>query len=87
MTTRYLPEWGNREVLRSIDRTEGTFETEPARSEITIEQLLTHTSGLEYSLVNQTVQDLADWTERTDPAREQLAEQEQGDTELAARTQ
>jgi len=45
---QYLPALGNRRVLRvgatSID------DTEPARSSITIRQLLTHTSGLAYGL-------------------------------------
>lgn len=45
---RFLPELANRQVLRpnaaSID------DTEPARSPITIRQLMTHTSGLSYGV-------------------------------------
>lgn len=44
----YIPQLGNRQVLRpgaaSID------ETEPAKSSITIRQLMTHTSGLSYGI-------------------------------------
>lgn len=47
---RYLPQLGKRRVLlpgaTSIDQ------TEPARSSITIRQLLTHTSGLSYGLLD-----------------------------------
>ena len=46
----YLPQLGKRQVLlpgaTSIDQ------TEPARSSITIRQLLTHTSGLSYGLLD-----------------------------------
>ena len=45
---KYIPELGRRQVLRAgasdID------DTEPARSSITIQQLMTHTSGLSYGI-------------------------------------
>jgi len=43
-----LPELGNRQVLRA--RAIQITDTEPAKSSITIRQLLTHTSGLGYGL-------------------------------------
>ena len=49
---KYIPELGNRQVLRpnaaAID------DTEPARSSITIRQLMTHTSGLSYGIFDPT---------------------------------
>lgn len=49
---KFIPELGNRQVLRpnaaSID------DVEPARSSITIRQLMTHTSGLSYGIFDPT---------------------------------
>lgn len=56
----YLPELADREVVTSIDAHAGTYKTEPARSEITIRQLLSHTSGLAYNFANPTMQTLLD---------------------------
>ena len=47
---RYIPELGNRQVLRP-DATRAD-DTEPARSSITIRQLLTHSSGLSYGVLD-----------------------------------
>lgn len=47
---RYLPQLGQRQVLRPGASDIG--DTEPARSAITIQQLLTHTSGLSYGLLD-----------------------------------
>ena len=58
----YLPDWANREVVTTIDEEAGTFETEAAGSEITIRQLLAHTSGLAYNFSNATAQTLIDLT-------------------------
>lgn len=44
----FLPELGNRQILRA--KATRITDTEPARSSITIRQLLTHTSGLGYGL-------------------------------------
>jgi CubicO group peptidase (beta-lactamase class C family) len=45
---KYLPQLGNRKVLMADAKTLG--DVEPARSAITIRQLLTHTSGLSYGI-------------------------------------
>jgi len=45
---RYIPELGARQVLRPDARDIG--DTEPARSPITLQQLMTHTSGLSYGV-------------------------------------
>jgi CubicO group peptidase (beta-lactamase class C family) len=47
--SRYIPEFKNGTVLKSFNMTDSTYTTEPAKSEITIRQLLTHTSGLDYA--------------------------------------
>ena len=46
----YLPQLGNRQVL--IPGASDIGQTEPARSSITVRQLLTHTSGLSYGLLD-----------------------------------
>jgi CubicO group peptidase (beta-lactamase class C family) len=45
---RYIPELGNRQVLRAGAK--GIDEVEPARRSITVRDLMTHTSGLAYGL-------------------------------------
>ena len=45
--SRYLPEFANARVFTGAEA-DGTLKTEPARREITIRDLLTHTSGLGY---------------------------------------
>jgi CubicO group peptidase (beta-lactamase class C family) len=47
--SRYIPEFKNPRVLGTVNWRDTTFTTTPARSEITIRQLLTHTSGIDYA--------------------------------------
>ncbi|MEO5978521.1 MAG: serine hydrolase domain-containing protein [Chryseolinea sp.] len=47
--SRYIPEFKNPTVLKIFNMADSTYTTEPAKSEITIRQLLTHTSGLDYA--------------------------------------
>jgi CubicO group peptidase (beta-lactamase class C family) len=49
--SRYLPAFANPRVLTTFNAADTTWESEPARSEITIRQLLTHTSGLDYPAI------------------------------------
>ncbi|MFK7922725.1 MAG: serine hydrolase domain-containing protein [Bacteroidia bacterium] len=44
----YIPAFANTEVMTSFDEKEGTYETEPLESPISIRHLLTHTSGIPY---------------------------------------
>jgi CubicO group peptidase (beta-lactamase class C family) len=46
--SRYLPAFKNAQVLVSHDTLRGTYVVRPAKSEITIRQLLTHTAGIPY---------------------------------------
>ena len=47
--SRYIPAFARPRVLKTFNRADSTFEAEPAGREITIRQLLTHTSGLDYA--------------------------------------
>lgn len=47
--SRYIPEFARPQVLTTFRAADSSFATEPAGREITIRQLLTHTSGLDYA--------------------------------------
>ena len=47
--SKYIPAFKNPTVLDTFNAKDSTYTTKPARSEITIRQLLTHTSGLSYA--------------------------------------
>jgi CubicO group peptidase (beta-lactamase class C family) len=46
--SRYIPEFAKPQVLDKFNAADTTYTTVPAKSEITIRQLLTHTSGISY---------------------------------------
>jgi methyl acetate hydrolase len=46
--SRYLPNFKDRPVISSFDAATGAYQTRPARREVTIRHLLTHTSGVGY---------------------------------------
>lgn len=48
---KYLPAFAHPQVLASFNPKDSTYTTVPARSEITIRQLLTHTSGIGYAVI------------------------------------
>ncbi len=50
--SKYIPEFKNPTVLTSFRFSDSTYTTLPAKSEITIRQLLTHTSGLGYGAID-----------------------------------
>lgn len=50
--SKYIPEFKNPTVLTGYNETDDTFSTEPAKREITIRHLLTHTSGLGYGVID-----------------------------------
>lgn len=50
--SRYIPEFKNPQVIKSFSWKDTSYTTEPAKSEITIRQLLTHTSGLSYGVIS-----------------------------------
>ncbi|MFN5169538.1 MAG: serine hydrolase domain-containing protein [Cyclobacteriaceae bacterium] len=49
--SRYIPEFKNPRVLASFNAADTTYTTVPAKSEITIRQLLTHSSGIDYASI------------------------------------
>ncbi len=50
--SKFIPEFKNPRVLKTFRFSDTTFTTEPAKSEITIRHLLTHTSGLGYGIID-----------------------------------
>jgi CubicO group peptidase (beta-lactamase class C family) len=46
--SRYIPEFAKQQVLDKFNPADTTYTTVPAKSEVTIRQLLTHTSGISY---------------------------------------
>jgi CubicO group peptidase (beta-lactamase class C family) len=49
--SNYIPEFKSPKVLKTFEPKDSSFTTEPARGEITIRHLLTHTSGLDYAAI------------------------------------
>ena len=49
--SRYIPEFAKPTVLDKFNEADSSYTTVPAKSEITIRQLLTHTSGLGYAVI------------------------------------
>jgi CubicO group peptidase (beta-lactamase class C family) len=49
--SKYIPEFKNPKVLVKFNETDSSYTTEPAKSEITIRQLLTHSSGISYAAI------------------------------------
>ncbi|MBN1820002.1 MAG: beta-lactamase family protein [Prolixibacteraceae bacterium] len=50
--SKYIPEFKNPQVLESFKYEDTTWTGRPAKSEITIRHLLTHTSGLGYGMID-----------------------------------
>lgn len=51
--SKFLPEFSNPTVLEAYDEQTGRYITRPAKSEITIRQLITHRSGLGYGIIDR----------------------------------
>src|SRR5205823_5227661 len=49
---KFIPEFKNPQVLKTYNEQDGTWTGEPAKREITIRDLLTHTSGLGYGFID-----------------------------------
>jgi methyl acetate hydrolase len=52
---KYLPAYRGREVIATFNEKDATYTTRPAKREMTIRHLLTHTSGLSYDFTSPTV--------------------------------
>jgi len=49
--SKYIPEFKNPMVLDKFNAADSSYTSHPAKSEITIRQLLTHTSGIDYATI------------------------------------
>ncbi len=49
--SRYIPEFAKQQVLDKFNEADSSYTTVPAKSEVTIRQLLTHTSGISYAQI------------------------------------
>src|SRR5690606_30253532 len=49
--SKYIPAFKNQTVLEKFNKEDSTYTTVPAKSEVTIRQLLTHTSGIGYAQI------------------------------------
>lgn len=49
--SKYIPEFKNPQVLKTFNKKDSTYTTIPAKCEITIRQLLSHTSGIGYGQI------------------------------------
>lgn len=49
--SKYIPEFAHQNVLDSFHASDTTYTTVPAKRDITIKDLLTHTSGLDYPVI------------------------------------
>jgi methyl acetate hydrolase len=56
--SKYLPEFAGKEVVDKFNPADGSYTTRPAKSEITIRELLTHTSGIGYPFSNDILASL-----------------------------
>jgi CubicO group peptidase (beta-lactamase class C family) len=52
--SKYIPEFKNPTVLKTFNPKDSTYTTEPAKREVTIHDLLTHTSGISYRAIGTT---------------------------------
>ncbi len=53
--SKYVPEFRGRPVIATFNDADGTFTTRPAAREVTIRQLLSHSSGLAYGFASNKV--------------------------------
>ena len=49
--SKYIPEFKNPLILKTFNPKDSSYTIEPAKSEVTIRQLITHTSGLDYAAI------------------------------------
>lgn len=51
--SKYIPEFKNPQILKTFNPKDSTYTTEPATREITVRQLLTHSSGIGYAVIGR----------------------------------
>jgi CubicO group peptidase (beta-lactamase class C family) len=50
--SKYIPEFSNPQILVAVNHTDSSYTTKPAAREVTIHDLLTHTSGISYGFAD-----------------------------------
>jgi CubicO group peptidase (beta-lactamase class C family) len=65
--SKYLPEFKGRPVIDKFNEADATYTTRPAKREITIRHLMTHSSGLGYAFTNPTIKKIVDTTKKNEP--------------------
>ncbi len=65
--SNYLPEFKGRPVIDTFNEADATYTTRPAKREITIRHLMTHSSGLGYAFTNPTVKRIVEATQKSEP--------------------
>ena len=50
--SKYIPEFGEAQILDTFNEEDSTFTTKPAEDQITIRDLITHTSGIGYGVID-----------------------------------
>ncbi|MBM1105540.1 beta-lactamase family protein [Aurantibacter crassamenti] len=50
--SKYIPEFGEAQILDTYNESNGSYTTKPAENQITIRHLLTHTSGIGYGVID-----------------------------------
>lgn len=50
--SKYIPEFGEAQILDTFNEADSTYTTKPAENQITIRDLITHTSGLGYGMID-----------------------------------
>ena len=50
--SKYIPEFGDAQILDTFNEEDSTFTTKPAEDQITVRDLITHTSGIGYGVID-----------------------------------
>ncbi len=50
--SKFIPEFGEAQIMDTFNEHDSTYTTKPAKNQITIRQLLTHTSGIGYGMID-----------------------------------
>ncbi|WP_373518818.1 serine hydrolase domain-containing protein [Pricia sp.] len=50
--SKYIPDFGEAQILDTFNETDSTYTVKPAKDQITVRDLITHTSGLGYGVID-----------------------------------
>jgi CubicO group peptidase (beta-lactamase class C family) len=63
---KYLPKWKDPQVISKFNEADASFETRPAKRQITIRHLLTHTSGIGYGFASPMLTKIMEKTKKSE---------------------